>query len=106
MIDVDEVEARGVLADPDLAGAGIADLDLFPLQNLGAAGLMDSDGAGHGRRLTIGAGKRKAPPDRNPTGLFKSAGDYAAPANAASSSKATILVILIIGLTAGPAVSL
>ena len=48
MIDVDEVEAGGLLAKADLAGAGIADLDRFPLQRLGSAGLMDSDCVGHG----------------------------------------------------------
>ena len=47
VIDVDEVEARRLLAQPDLAGAGIADLDLFPLQDLGSAGLMDSDRVRH-----------------------------------------------------------
>ena len=39
MIDVDEVEAGGFLAKLDLAGAGIADLDFFPLQDVGLARL-------------------------------------------------------------------
>src|SRR3546814_5309654 len=50
-----------------------------------------------------------APPDRSGGAFFARQGDpaYAAPcASAARSRIATILVILIIGLTAGPAVSL
>jgi hypothetical protein len=43
VIDVDEVEARGFLAQPRLAGAGLADLDLLPFEDLGSSGLMDSD---------------------------------------------------------------
>src|SRR3546814_14337606 len=50
-----------------------------------------------------------APPDRSGGAFFARQGDpaYAAPcASAARSRTATILVILIIGFTAGPAVSL
>ena len=47
MIDVDEIEARGFLAEPDLAGAGIAYLDLFPMQYSGAAELVNSDRMRH-----------------------------------------------------------
>ena len=43
MIDVDEVQSSRLLADADLRGAGIADVDLVPLEDLGTAGLMDSD---------------------------------------------------------------
>jgi hypothetical protein len=46
VIDVDEVEPDRVLAESDLAGAGLADLDRLPLQDLGAARLMDSDRVG------------------------------------------------------------
>ncbi len=47
MIDVDEVEARGVLPQPHLARAGLADLDLFPVQDFRPAGFMDSDRVRH-----------------------------------------------------------
>src|SRR5688500_1896861 len=52
------------------------------------------------------AGQKKSPAGREPGGASDLAWDQAPPASAASSSRATMLVILIIGLTAGPAVSL
>ncbi len=67
-------------------------------------------------RVNPGAmrGKGAARAKKNPAGIapggvwhFTGWGGYAAPcASAASSSRATMLVILIIGFTAGPAVSL
>jgi hypothetical protein len=48
MIVVDEVEAGGFLAKADLAGAGLADLDVFPFQDLGTARTVDSDCVSHG----------------------------------------------------------
>ncbi len=65
MIDVDIVEPGGFLAEPGLAGTGLADLDRFPLQNFGPAGLMDSDRAGHGGQM--GAGEPKEKPRRGET---------------------------------------
>ena len=109
MIDVDEVEAGGFLAEPDLAGAGLADLDLFPLQDLGPSGLMDSDRVRHGGASMRPRAQKKSPAAAVPErGLRFDRDDQpaACAASAASSSSATMLVILIIGLTAGPAVSL
>jgi hypothetical protein len=54
--------------------------------------------------LRVG-GKEKRPGDRSPGRLLWSIGRYWA-ASTASSSRATMLVILIIGFTAGPEVSL
>jgi len=48
MIRVDEVEADRLMAHARLAGPGFAGIDVFPAQHFGAAGLMDSDGVGHG----------------------------------------------------------
>ncbi len=59
MIDIDEVEAGGFLAELDLTGSGLADLDLFPLQDVGTAGLMDSDRVGHGGLQALPAAKEK-----------------------------------------------
>ena len=39
----------GVLLQPDLAGAGLADLDLFIGQDFGTADLMNSDCRNHTR---------------------------------------------------------
>ena len=47
VIDIDEVQSHCGLLQPDLAGTGSTNLDPFPLQHFGAAGLMDSDRAGH-----------------------------------------------------------
>ena len=46
-IGVDEIDAAGVLLDPDLALARRADFDLFVGQNLGAAGLMNAYCSNH-----------------------------------------------------------
>ena len=51
MIDVDEVEARGFLPQPDLAWAGRADLDLLPLENLRPSGFVNPDRMRHGAAL-------------------------------------------------------
>jgi len=45
VVDVDEVEPEGMMADADLAWAGIADLELGEFQHLRPAGLFDDDGA-------------------------------------------------------------
>ena len=42
VIDIDVVQPHCGLLQPDLAGTRRADLDLFPLQHFGTAGLMDS----------------------------------------------------------------
>ena len=47
LIGVDEVQADRVLADADLAGAGIADLDVLPDEHFGTAGLVESNRFGH-----------------------------------------------------------
>ena len=47
-IGVGVVQADGGVAQADLARAGVADLDLFELQHLGAAGAVHADGSGHG----------------------------------------------------------
>jgi hypothetical protein len=44
VIDVDEIEADGFLAKLDLARAGLPDVDFFPLEDIGTADFMDSDG--------------------------------------------------------------
>ena len=46
-IDVDEVETAGGLANADLAGGGIADLDVLVFEDFGSAGFVDADGLGH-----------------------------------------------------------
>ena len=71
-----------MLAQANLAGTGLADVNVAPRQDLGPAIFMDDD--------CVRQDRSYAPPA----------------ASAASSSSATMLVILIIGLTAGPAVSL
>ena len=47
MVGVDVIEADGLEADPRLIGAGIPDGDFLPLQDFGAAGLVESNGVGH-----------------------------------------------------------
>jgi hypothetical protein len=47
VIDVDVVQAAGVMADADFARAGVADFDVSELQLLGAADSGDLDGADH-----------------------------------------------------------
>jgi hypothetical protein len=59
MIDVDEVEAGGFLAKADLAGAGLADLDFFPFQDLGTARTVDSDCVTHRALQGVSSAKEK-----------------------------------------------
>src|SRR6185312_15189442 len=49
IVGVDEIEADRGLANACLARAGLADLDLFPAQDFGAAGLVDTDCVSHRR---------------------------------------------------------
>ena len=44
VVDIDGVEAAGMVADADLAGAGSAHGDIDGLQDLGSAELLDLDG--------------------------------------------------------------
>jgi hypothetical protein len=44
MVSVDEVDPDGGVPDPGLALAGLADLDVLPAEDLGAAGRVDADG--------------------------------------------------------------
>ena len=53
VVDVDKVQADGVMAHARLVRARIADGDLFPFQYFGAAGLVEADGVGHGYFLFI-----------------------------------------------------
>ena len=48
VVGVDEVHADGGVADAGLTFAGLADRNLLPLQDLGATGLVQTDGFGHG----------------------------------------------------------
>ncbi len=48
VIDIDVVEPDGGMAHPELAGAGIADLDFFPAQDFGTTVLMNADRSRHG----------------------------------------------------------
>ena len=47
LIGVDVIEPDRGMADPDLARAGLADLDLLPFQHLGSAGLRKTDRLDH-----------------------------------------------------------
>jgi hypothetical protein len=47
MVDVNVVQADGLVAHEGFAGAGCAGVNLFPAQHLGSAVLMDADGFGH-----------------------------------------------------------
>src|SRR3954451_13426082 len=98
VIHIDEIEAGGLLPYLDLPTFGLSDLDVFPLEDIGSAGFVDSDRVWHCASL-LG-------PSPSVEGLGLRARQWAPPANAASNSRATMLVILIMGLTAGPAVSL
>ncbi|MCY1534587.1 hypothetical protein D9M68_699650 [compost metagenome] len=54
LVDVREVQADGALADADLAGPRLADLDLDGLEHLGAAVGADVDGcAAHGGHASL-----------------------------------------------------
>ena len=59
MVDVDVIEAGGFLAKADLPWAGLADLHLFPVEDLGPAGLMDSDCVRHAPPQRLFAAKEK-----------------------------------------------
>ncbi len=59
MIDIDEVEARGHLANAHLARPRLADLDLFPFEDFRAPGLVNSDRVRHCPRLRRAARKEK-----------------------------------------------
>src|SRR5207342_2675351 len=48
LVDIEEVEADGVVADPHLLRARLADRQVDELHLLGAAGLVDADGGAHG----------------------------------------------------------
>ncbi len=52
LVGVDEVEADGLVADADLAGAGLADLDVDDLEFLGTAGRIDANGFAHGGKVS------------------------------------------------------
>jgi hypothetical protein len=47
LIDIDEVQPAGVVADPDFAGARRADLEVYHLHRFGAAVLLDLDCLAH-----------------------------------------------------------
>src|SRR5262249_35925892 len=51
LIDVDEIDADGVLLEPHLAGTRCGHLHAFPLHHLRAACLVDADRVDHGCRL-------------------------------------------------------
>ena len=58
VVGVDVVQADETVADADLAGAGVADLDLLPAHDFGAARLMGADGvAFHGFRPLLRLGR-------------------------------------------------
>ena len=59
MIDVDEIEAGGALADLYFALTGIADFHLFPLEDFGPSRFMDLDCVSHGRASTPSTRKEK-----------------------------------------------
>ena len=59
IIDVDEVEPDGGVADARLACPGLADIDLFPDQDFGTAGLVKADGVRHGNN-SLGMGHSRA----------------------------------------------
>ena len=48
VVDIDEVQADRGVADTGFAGTGLAELDLLPDQNFGAAGFVEADGMRHG----------------------------------------------------------
>src|SRR5215831_13776110 len=70
MVGVDVVEAHRLVADQSLAGTGLRDVHVLPLQHFGTAGLVETDGVRHGRvgdrwrgpllsRKGAGAGSKK-----------------------------------------------
>ena len=48
MIDIDVVQSDGAMTHPQLAGTGIAHIDLLPAQDFGTAVFMNADSFGHG----------------------------------------------------------
>jgi hypothetical protein len=48
LVDIDEVQADGLVADADLARAGVAHGHIYEFELFGATGLVDLDGKGHG----------------------------------------------------------
>src|SRR5713101_1224676 len=58
-IGVDVVEADGGLAQADLTGAGFADFDIFPDENLRAAGLVEANRVDHVVFLSVAASLRR-----------------------------------------------
>ena len=53
IIDVYEIQSDRGVADARLPRPGLADLDLFPDQNFGAAGFVKADGVRHGMLLRV-----------------------------------------------------
>ncbi|MNV58305.1 hypothetical protein D3C71_1506700 [compost metagenome] len=51
VVHVDEVQADGVVADADLAGAGLAHGDVNDVKFFGTTVLADLDGKAHGKTL-------------------------------------------------------
>jgi hypothetical protein len=62
VIDVDEVQPDGFLAELDLALARFANFDFFPAKDIGSSDFMDSDRVRHRRASTASGPKREAPP--------------------------------------------
>jgi hypothetical protein len=59
MIDVDVVQADGLLAQPYLARSGLPDLNLFPVQDFRPTGLVNPDCMNHGSRMRTRESKEK-----------------------------------------------
>ena len=47
-VDIDIVQADGGMANARLTGAGLANIDVFPFENIGSAGFVNTNGLGHG----------------------------------------------------------
>jgi hypothetical protein len=58
LVGVDEVQAHGLVADADLAGAGVADFHVDDLQFFGAAMAVDTDSFAQ-HRCSLHAQKKK-----------------------------------------------
>jgi hypothetical protein len=63
-IGVGEVQADGGVADADLAGSGIADLDLTVVKDLGSTKLRKANGLGH-HGSPAGGASEETPPGSN-----------------------------------------
>ena len=59
VIDIDEIEARGLMANHCFAGTGPAGIEILPLQNLRSARLVHDDGLAHGVILPRACVKEK-----------------------------------------------